>query len=83
MKRCAQVPLAVVSHLVSLAQMRENPSCKASLVRGSTYALMCIHVRVCVIMIRLRAENSVRDTTTKHAHIHVHVYLYTLTMCSI
>ena len=68
MKRCAHVPLAFVSHLVSLAQMRENPSCRASLVRGSTSALMYIHVRVRVIMIRLRAENSVRDTTTKHTH---------------
>ena len=27
--------------------MRENPSCKASLVCGSTSALMYIHVRVC------------------------------------
>ena len=27
--------------------MRENPSCKASLVRGSTSALMYIHVHVC------------------------------------
>ena len=26
--------------------MRENPSCKASLVRGSTSALMYIHVHV-------------------------------------
>ena len=35
------------SFVSCLAQMRENPSCKASLVRGSTSALMYIHVRVC------------------------------------